>query len=303
MRKLILFFISSLFFFTLNAVAHVEEAPMTPRKNYDDIVAFLHQVHNQFPSSTKIFTIGTSDTGLPIYGIKIGQGSVENLVVATHHGNEYGSTEVALGLISDMAANPISWQTIHIIPVLNTYGYNKRYRKEKVGTRQIDPNRDYPGPCKTDEAFLLKSTSALARFVQERNIINVATLHTYANAVLYPWGLSTNQVDTRYTSLFKSMGEAATTYSGYKVANSTQELYPADGTFEDYVFWTYGVWSLLFEIGSSHYPSPEQVQQMVDVNVPGIRKMFEKAPLMRARQHAFEGLCHKLRGTIDLKMD
>lgn len=291
-------------FLSLNASAHIDEAPMTPKKNYDDIVSFIHQIHERFPNNTKIFTIGYSDTdNLPIYGIQIGHGSVENLVVATHHGNEYGSTEIALGVISDLAENPISWQTVHVIPVLNTYGYNRRFRREKVGARQIDPNRDYPGPCKTDEAFLLKSTSSLAQFVQKKNIINVATLHTYASAVLYPWGLSTEQVDTRYTSRFKEMGEDAVTYSGYKVANSTLELYPADGTFEDYVFWRHGVWSMLFELGSSHYPTPEQIQQMIEVNVPGIRNMFENAPLSRAQHHAFEGLCHKLRGLIDLKKD
>lgn len=287
--------------FSSTAKAYLNEGPLTPQKNYQDIVSYMRSVQQRHPSKAQVFQLGQADSGQMIYGIKIGHGALENLVVATHHGNEYGSTEVALGFIESLSNTPIDGQTLYVIPVLNTSGYDRRSRRETTPSNSYDPNRDYPGPCKTTPAFNLKSTTALAAFVQAKNIINVATLHTYSEMVLYPWGLSTDQVDTPYTSLFQEMGREAAQFSNYEVANSTLALYPADGTFEDYAFWTHGVWSLLFEIGSTHYPTPEQIKNMVETNVPGLRRMFEKAPTQRASQHAFEGHCHGLRGTMDLK--
>ena len=92
------------------------------------------------------------------------------------------------------------------------------------------------------------------------------------------------------------MGKAATVESQYAVGNSTQLLYPADGTFEDYAFWKHGIWSMLFELGNSHSPSQPDMNQMAQVNVPGLRRMFMMAPKVRAADHAFHGKCDSARG-------
>ena len=47
-----------------------------------------------------------SDAGETIQALRIGNGPVKTLVVAAHHGNEYGSVEVALGFAAD-AQGPI----------------------------------------------------------------------------------------------------------------------------------------------------------------------------------------------------
>lgn len=272
-----------------------QEALYTPIKRYADIVQGLQALEAAYPNNAEVFQLGLSNLGEPIYGLKVGSGPVHNLVVGTHHGNEYGSAEVAEAVAKDFAAKPISGQTIYIIPVLNTNGYDRRSRAEKneagVG---IDPNRDYPGPCGTSGPFRLRSTQALASFLDEANIVNSVTLHTYYPGVLYPWGISTHDLDTEYTDIFKELGLAAASFSNYKVGNSTEELYPADGTFEDYAFWQHGVWSLLFEMGFTHNPSPDQVKAMVEVNVPGIRKLFDNSPLVRAQNHSFKGQCNGL---------
>jgi hypothetical protein len=68
-------------------------------------------------------------------------------------------------------------------------------------------------------------------------------------------------------------------------------IYPADGAFEDYAFWKHGIWSLLFELGDTHEPSLDQVNTLVQVNVPGLRRFLEQAPRTRAENHAFTGKC------------
>lgn len=258
---------------------------------YDQVRDLLHQIAQQPGERAKVFTLGVTDSGQAVEGLAIGNGPIHNLVVATHHGNEYGSTEVAKAFAAALAQNPIAGQTIYVIPVLNITGYNADRREETLGGLTRDPNRDYPGPCGTQGPHKLKSTALLAKFVADNDIVASATLHTFSPAVLYPWGISTRDLSTPYDAIFKSLGEAAAVESGYAVGNSTELLYPADGTFEDYSFWKHGIWSMLFEMGYSHDPSPAEVKKMIEVNVPGLRRMFEKAPTARAVDHDFHGKC------------
>jgi len=281
----------------VQAAAPVEDARQT---HYSDISAELKQLAQAAPQSTKLFTLGVSDSGENIYGIKIGNGTHRDLVVATHHGNEYGSTEVARALARDLIQNPISTETVYVIPVLNISGYNAKIREERDAHGNfIDPNRDYLGPCKLDQPFLLKSTAALAQFVDQEKIVTSATLHTFQPAVVYPWGISTDDVSTRYDALYTALANAAAYLTHYPTGNSTQLIYPADGAYEDYVFWKHGVWSLLFELGHSHYPSADDISDMVKGNVPGLRAMFVNAPASRAVDHNFEGKCSDASRRLD----
>jgi len=262
-------------------------------KSYNDVVLFLTEIQKKHPQNTQLFSIGVSDSGEEILGLKVGKGPTANLLVATHHGNEYGSTEVAKGFALEVAQNPIFDQTLYIIPVLNIAGFNTRSRNERdKNGRPYDPNRNYPGPCGGAGPFTLKSTKALSEFVQEKNIINSATLHTHFPAVVYPWGMSTKDTSTRHDEIFISLAKAATIWSNYRIGHSTDVIYAANGTFEDYAYWAYGVWSLLFELGHSHRPTQSEVDLLVSLNVPGILKMFEISPKERATDFAFEGSCN-----------
>ncbi len=259
--------------------------------NYEKVTQTLQQIAQQNPGTTKLMTIGVSDQGVPIQGLQIGSGAENTLVVGTHHGNEYGSTAVALGMADSLAKNPIAGQTVYVIPVLNITGYNRNDRYESNLTSTFDANRDYTGPCKSGPTFNLKSTKALADFIAEKNIVVSATLHTYWPAVVYPWGISTGDLSTPYDDQYKLLVKAATEESQYQTGNNTAVLYPADGTFEDYAFWKHGIWSLLFELGFSHTPDDTAMKNMVDVNVPGLRRFLEQAPKTRATDHQFAGKC------------
>lgn len=269
------------------------------RRTYADVQKHMRDLVATNPQNAELFELITADSGQKIEGLKIGNGPISNLVVGTHHGNEYGATEVALGFLENTVANPVLGQTVYVIPVLNAAGYDRKQRREPARSTTFDSNRDYPGPCGTEGPFNLKSTRALAEFVAAKGIVASATLHTYSNMVLYPWGISTRDTRTPYEDLFIHLGKLAATFSGYTVGNSTELLYPADGTFEDYAYWKHGVWSLLLEMGSSHSPSAAAVAKLVRENVPGIRKMLEEAPQARATDHAFTGKCDAFLKTLD----
>jgi len=256
-------------------------------RKYSDIQADLRMLESRYPQNVEVFSIGVNDTGQKIEGIKVGSGRMHSLVVGTHHGNEYGSTEVALAFAHSVAEAPITGQTVFVIPVLNVSGYNARQRQE-MGR---DPNRDYVGPCGTGGPFKLRSTKALADFIARENIIASATLHTFSPFVLYPWGFSTKDTKTEYNDLYIQLARAAAVESKYPIGNSTDELYPADGCYEDYAMWKHGIWSLLFEMGSSHSPGQAAIDEMIRGNVPGLRRFLAQAPTSRAEKHAFTGKC------------
>jgi carboxypeptidase T len=258
---------------------------------YSEIQRFLNLTATQNPLTTRVIEVGESDNGEKIQGLAIGSGSIKNLVIATHHGNEYGSTEVAKAFAQSLATQPIEGQTLYVIPVLNISGYNRFQRTEQANGRSFDPNRDYPGPCGTDGPHRLKSTRALARFIDQNNITVSATLHTFSPAVVYPWGFATADLVTPSEDIFKSLVQIATQWSHYEVGNSTAVIYPAAGTFEDYAYWKHGIWSLLFELGESHSPNSQDVQEMISKNVPGLRALFTQAPTARAELHDFNGKC------------
>lgn len=272
--------------------------PMTDR-DYANVKQTVQEIAQQNPNTTQLINLGISDSGDSIIGLQIGSGAVAHMLVSTHHGNEYGSTEVALEFANQLAENPIPGQTIYVVPVLNINGYNARNREESIANDSFDPNRDYPGPCGTEGPFHLKSTKALADFIAQKNIVASATLHTYFPTVAYPWGLDSEDLMTEYTDLFISLANAATYLSHYEVGNSTEVIYPANGTYEDYAFWKHGIWSLLFELGDTHTPDLAQVKELLRVNVPGIRKMFEEAPSTRAVQHDFTGRCSTRLSSLD----
>lgn len=275
----------------LGMLAFLNVAQAETKRNYAGVKAMLERIAAENPS-TSIFSLPESDSKERPIGLKIGSGPVKNLVVGTHHGNEYGSTEIALAFAEAAAKDPIAGQTIFVIPVLNIGGYNRRQRNE-VDAKGMsrDPNRDYPGPCATEGPFHLKSTSALAEFVSREKIVNSATLHTHYPAVVFPWGISSRDLATPYPDVFQQLVNWATEDSHYQTGNSTEVMYPADGTFEDYAYWKHGVWSILFELGFSHSPSEDQIQTMIRVNVPGIRKMLANAPKQNAPEHSFTGRC------------
>lgn len=259
--------------------------------NYEKVTTTLNRIQQENPATTKLVSIGVSDNGVPIQALQIGSGAVNSLIVATHHGNEYGSTAVALGLADSLAKMPLADQTIYVVPVLNISGYNSGRRNESGILGSFDANRDYPGPCRSGKTFNLKSTKALADFLVEKNVQISATLHTYWPAVVYPWGISTQDLSTPHDAKYIELVKAATQESGYQIGNNTQVLYAADGTYEDYAYWKHGIWTVLFELGFSHNPDPTAIKNMVDVNIPGIRRYLSLAPKQRVTDHQFTGKC------------
>jgi hypothetical protein len=227
---------------------------------YKTIVDQMNQLHSQYPNYSEIYSVGTNDDGVPIYAMRVSvtpskmdPAKVGQLVVATHHGNELAAPTFTMAFTKKLLERFASQELFRgqladtewtIIPVLNIPGYNANQRAEKGQ----DPNRDYPGPCITSAGGKLKSIRTMMEVAASRIYAGSLTVHGYVGAITYPWGVDSTDVKTHDHNQFDQITAKAAAINGYQYGTSTDVVYPADGTFEDYSYWKHGIWSLLLEL-------------------------------------------------------
>lgn len=272
-----------------------------PTGRYKQIVDGMIAIEKSNPQWAKVFSIGTNDEGVELLAMRISSSpeiidlsKIGQLVVATHHGNEGGSTLFAMEFIKDLLNRYQSdelWKTslgkmeFTVVPVLNVSGYNRNSRNE----HGHDPNRDYPGPCKDKGVGKLKSIRTMMDFLTTRPFAGTVTAHGYIGNVTYPWGFYTDNNKTldenQYRSIFRKVAEV----NGYSYGNAGDAIYPANGTYEDYVYWKHGSWSLLLELRNGSAKD-------VAATVPAIATYFDLIDSTPSSKNQFEGNCTRMNG-------
>lgn len=244
-----------------------------PTGKYETAVEQMRVLQSQFPSYSSLFSIGENDEGTEIIAMRVSltpnmmdPDKIGQLIVATHHGNEGHSTTYALRFLErllekysgpELFEGRLTETEWTIIPVLNISGYNAN-RRQEYG---IDPNRDYPGPCISNPGGRLKSSRTVMKFLTTRIFTGTITVHGYIGTLTYPWGISLNNTHTLDHNQYVKITSKAAEYNGYRYGTSTDIVYPANGTYEDYVYWKYGIWSLLVELRTG---SSSDIEDTVD---------------------------------------
>lgn len=222
--------------------------------------AHIDGIQKKFPDVTRVFDAGFNDDGERIYGLRISimpdvvdTTKVGYFVAGGHHGNEPHSVTLALHTAQAVALqmtnvkfrsptlDSTEWW---IVPSVNLPGLDKGSRWE----RGRDPNREYPGPCHTAPASPLKSVQSIIALLEARPFTAAATLHGYIGTLTSPWGTTTTQPKTAEYPTYEKWLRRASRRNGYRWGTSAEVIYPANGTFEDYVYWKLGAWSLLVEL-------------------------------------------------------
>jgi len=260
---------------------------------YAEVVQFLENLAST--SENVEMTELKLASGGSIKGVRIGDGPDHQAIVAAHHGNEYGSTYLAKHLAEKFADGPISGRTVHIFPVINVTGFDQRQRYENG----LDANRDYAHGCRTNWTSRLESTAALSRYLETANITTAVSLHTHSQVIGVPWALNVGQTSQEHDR-FMQLAQMASEFNNYTAGTWAEVVYTAAGTFEDYAFLEHGVWTFLFELGVTHYPSQEQLDEIVRTNVPAIKTLLNAAPTERSRRHTYEFNCSDDIGADDL---
>lgn len=277
-----------------------------PTGRYKTVVDKTKQMQAEHNQISQIFSIGKNDDGEDILALRVSTNpgamdpsKIGHIVVSTHHGNELGAPEFTLAFMKsllDRFENEIyrgnladtEWT---IVPVLNISGYNAASRHEKGR----DPNRDYPGPCISSTGGKLGSIRTLMNFLDTRIFSGSLTVHGYAAALTYPWGVSVGNTHTKDHNLFEGITKKAAQHNGYQYGTSTDIVYPCDGAYEDYVYWKHGMWSLLLELRDG---SANDIAK----TVPAIETYFDQLDSSPSTQHTLTSQCSKERRP-DLKLE
>ncbi|MBY0369582.1 hypothetical protein K2X33_02780 [bacterium] len=273
---------------------------------YKTIVDQMRQIETAHPKTAAVFSIGNNQDGVPLYALRISTdpskmdaNKIGQLVVGTHHGNErhaaVSAMHFAQRLVTKYESNVV-WQSrladteFTVLPVLNVSGYNSN-RREEAGR---DPNRNYAGPCNSSQPTL-GSIKALVQFLTTRLFAATVTIHGYIGVLAYPWGFATTHVETRDQATFDALAKEAASHNGYRYGTSTDTIYPATGTYEDYVYWKHGIWSLLVELYNG---STNDIADTSDA----MYSFFENVDSSPSVNNQHDGQCTR-RLLADLRMD
>jgi len=217
-------------------------------------------IHHTFPAVTEKIQIGENEIGQDILALristtpeKIDHSKIGFFIVGGHHGNEQHSVTLALHLARSVARrmtlpifrdNTMVDTEWWIVPAVNLPGLERGVRWEQGR----DPNREYEGPCHQGTANPLKSIQSIVDTLEQRTFTAAATLHGYIGTLTSPWGVTTPNPRPADYPTYENWLRKASRHNGYAWGTSSELVYPANGTFEDYVFWKHGMWSLLVEL-------------------------------------------------------
>jgi len=272
-----------------------------PTGRYKEVVNQMKAMEAAHPTLAKVFSIGTNDDSVDIYAMRVSTdpsqmdpAKVGQFLVATHHGNEGGSTLLAMEYLKDLLNRYQSdelWKSSlgttewTVIPVLNISGFNANSRNE----HGKDPNRDYPGPCRTSGYGKLKSIRTLMEFLNTRTFAGSLTAHGYIGNFTYPWGFYTDNNKTLDENQYRDIFRKAAEINGYSYGNAGDAIYPANGTFEDYVYWKHGSWSNLLELRNGSAKD-------VAATVPAVAKFFDLIDSTPSSKNQFQANCTRVQG-------
>lgn len=286
--------------------ASTARAATPPTGKYKTIVDKFAALKAQYPGFAHTYSIGENDDGTELIAMRISTTptavdpqKVGHLVVGTHHGNEgacppfvthlaeeilkrYASDELFRGNLADT-----EWT---LIPVLNVTGYNSNNRYE-YGK---DPNRDYPGVCNSQPGGKLKSIRQFMSSLGTRVYSGSLTVHGYVGALTYPWGVDADNLHTQDHNQFDQITAKAAAVNHYRYGTSTDVVYAADNTYEDFAYWKYGMWSLLLEMANGSSSDIESTAKAVQV-------YFDLLDSSPSTKHEFTGHC--LRQKPDLHLE
>lgn len=269
---------------------------------YDKLLAEMNALQVANPDKIAIVSIGKNGNGTDIQALRISStpsvvdaNKIGMLTVGVHHGNEGGAVPIIMDfakkILVEFAADPNKAENYEflLVPVINIPGYNANSRSENG----VDPNRDYPGPCKGNlPNFRLKSTKAVADLFKTRTFAASVTIHGYMGTVTYPWGVGTRDPRSKDHSYFQEIGSKLAQVTGYRYGTSTDIVYPCEGAFEDWAYWANGSWALLFEIANDSVSDKNK-------NVAALDKFFFDVKSSPSNNFSFENGCDGRSRSLD----
>ncbi|MBZ0200141.1 MAG: immune inhibitor A [Ignavibacteriaceae bacterium] len=148
--------------------------------------------------------------------------------------------------------------------------FSYKWGYDNSGSSSYPPDETYRGPG----AFSEPEAQAIRDYVTGKGIKTYFNMHSYQDAILYPWGYINAFTPDSLT--YREFASDMAVYNGYSYGNSTQILgYASNGSVRD---WLYGeqllknkIFGYTIEIGNSSdnfWPPQSRIFPIAQSNVP-----------------------------------
>jgi hypothetical protein len=130
-----------------------------------------------------------------------------------------------------------------------------------TGSSSVPTDQTYHGTA----AFSEPETQNIRDWVLSRHVTMLITNHTYSRLVLWPWG--NTHTPAPDAPALRDLGRAMAAINGYWPMQSIN-LYPTNGTTDDWSYAVTGAYSYTFEMGTSFHPAYTNVfPRMTEENI------------------------------------
>ncbi len=242
----------------------------------------------------------------------------EVLFIGCHHAREWISVEVPFLLGKHLLTNyetdsriksVVDQSEIWIVPLLNPDGleysihfyryWRKNRRDNGDSSYGVDLNRNYgykwsfdnqgssPNPnsevYRGTEAFSEPETQAIRDFFLERNFQSLISYHSYSQAIIYPWGYTTEPTsqDQLLSQIAATMSGLIQSINGNFYEYGQTVLYLTNGDTTDWSFGVYGIPSYTIELppldylGGGFFNAESDIQSLFAENLPAMLYLIE----------------------------
>lgn len=162
------------------------------------------------------------------------------------------------------------------------------------GEDGVDPNRNYGWEWGTvgasnnwtsetyhgTEAWSEPEIQAVRNLMETKDFVAGISYHSYSELVLFPFGYNNNVIAPDHAALQDLAIRMAETIpsanGGHYTPQESWELYPCQGTTDDYSYGEYGTFSFTVELGTEFIPPAGQVNGICDDNIEAAMIMLER---------------------------
>lgn len=177
--------------------------------HFPDMEIFLRRYANEYPSITRLYSVGKSVEQMELYVMEISDnpgiheaGEPEFKYIGNMHGNEVVGRELLLNLIEYLCKNYgsdpevtdlVKKTRIHIMPSMNPDGYEKSREGDRLGTvgrnnsNNYDLNRNFPDQFVQVTDPPQPETIAVMSWLKNYPFVLSANLHGGSLVVNYPY--------------------------------------------------------------------------------------------------------------------
>jgi carboxypeptidase D len=305
--------------FRSSTARDLQAAVSAPMSN-QELEAFLKDYSIRCSAISRLFTIGKSVKGFPLYALEISnnagvaEAKPNVKLIANIHGDETLGRTLDVGLAEWLCANyqtdPTAKQIVdgahlYLVPTLNPDGYAARTRYNANG---VDLNRDFPdrfsNPTCAPTGNEQPETTAMIDFTQSMHFVSSLSFHGGAAVVNYPWD-STANGQAYYSACpdDKTLINLSKTYAnsnpeilngGFKggITNGA-DWYVVYGGMQDWNYVRTGTMELTVEVGDKTPPA-NQLKSMFNDNLQSMLNFITKS--------AFGGVSGKVMAKVGTRM-